>query len=142
MGAEVIKVEQPKTGDQGRRMLAPTPEALEAGMSALFTSVNSGKRSLTLDLKHPRAREVLEPLVREADVVVENFKAGTLERLGLAPATLHELQPQLIICRISGYGQTGPRADAAAYDPVLQAASGMMSVTGFPEPDLPKSASG
>jgi len=133
LGAEVIKVEQPKTGDQGRRMLAPTPDALEAGMSALFTSVNSGKRSLTLDLKHPRAREVLEPLVREADVVVENFKAGTLERLGLAPATLHELQPQLIICRISGYGQTGPRADAAAYDPVLQAASGMMSVTGFPE---------
>ena len=133
LGADVVKVEQPGVGDQGRRMLAPTPAALDAGMSALFSSVNSGKRSLTLDLKHPDAKKVLLPLLRGADVVVENFKAGTLERLGLAPVEIQALQPAMVICRISGYGQTGPRADAAAYDPVVQAASGMMSVTGYAE---------
>ena len=133
MGADVVKVEQPGTGDQGRGMLAPTPEAAAAGMSALFTSVNSGKRSLTLNLKHEGASEVVEALVRNADVVVENFKAGTLERLGYDEAKLRAWTPDLVLCRISGFGQSGPRSDAAAYDPVVQAQAGMMSVNGTGE---------
>lgn len=132
LGADVIKLEQPVSGDQGRR-LALTPQVREAGMSALFSAVNSGKRSLTLDLKSPGAKTIIERLVNEADVIVENFKAGTMERLGLSPAVLLEMNPNLIICRISGYGQSGPRSGAAAYDPVVQAASGMMSVTGYAE---------
>ena len=130
LGADVIKIEQRGSGDQGRKMLAPNAEALAAGMSALFTSVNCGKRSITLDLKNPAALAVIEALVRNADVVVENFRAGTLERLGLGPDVLHGFNPKLVICRISGYGQTGPRSGAGAYDPVIQAVSGMMSVTG------------
>ena len=131
LGADVIKLEQPGAGDQGRRLMAPTPAVRDAGMSALFSAVNSGKRSLTLDLKHPEARPVVERLVANADVVVENFKAGTMERLGLGPDVLMAANPKLIYCAISGYGQSGPRAGAAAYDPVVQAASGMMSVNGY-----------
>jgi crotonobetainyl-CoA:carnitine CoA-transferase CaiB-like acyl-CoA transferase len=131
LGADVVKLEQPGVGDQGRRLMAPTPQARDAGMSALFSAVNSGKRSLTLDLKNPGARAVVERLVAEADVVVENYKAGTMERLGLGPKVLMAANPKLIYCAISGYGQDGPRAGAAAYDPVVQAASGMMSVTGY-----------
>lgn len=133
LGADIIKIEQPGTGDQGRRLMAPTPKARDAGMSALFSAVNSGKRSLTLDLKHPEAREVVKKLVKGADVVVENFKAGTMERLGLGYEVMKDVNPNLIYCAISGYGQTGPRAGAAAYDPVVQAGSGMMSVTGYDE---------
>ena len=133
LGADVIKVEQPESGDQGRLMLAPRPEMREAKMSALFSSVNAGKRSLTLNLKAPQARDVVEKLVADADVVVENFKAGTMNKLGFGYETLRDVNPQLIYCAISGFGQTGPRAGAAAYDPVVQATSGMMSVTGHPE---------
>ena len=117
LGASVIKVEHPRGGDQGRRMVAGNPDALDAGLAALFTSVNSGKRSLTLDLKHPQAKGVIDKLVAGADVVVENFKAGAMERLGLGPDELMAINPKLIYCRISGYGQSGPRAGAAAYDP-------------------------
>jgi len=130
LGADVIKIEQRGAGDQGRKMLAPTAESLQAGMSALFTAVNCGKRSLTLDLKHPDALAIVAGLVRNADVVVENFKAGTLERLGLDPDVLMGFNPKLVLCRISGFGQTGPRSSSGAYDPVIQAISGMMSVTG------------
>ena len=133
LGAEVIKVEQPGTGDQGRALLVGDARAQEARISALFSAVNAGKRSLSLDLKHPDAGAVVERLVEQADVVVENFKAGTMERLGFGPDRLLAINPRLILCRISGYGQTGPRASAAAYDPVVQAISGMMSVTGYVE---------
>ena len=133
LGASVIKVEHPRGGDQGRKMVAGNPGALDAGLAALFTSVNSGKRSLTLDLKHPQAKGVINKLVAEADVVVENFKAGAMERLGLGPDELMAVNPKLIYCRISGYGQSGPRAGAAAYDPVVQAAAGMMAVNGYEE---------
>lgn len=133
MGADVVKVEQPGGGDQGRGMMAPTPEAAAAGMSALFTAVNGGKRSVTLNLKHEGAGEVVEALVRNADVVVENFKAGTLERLGYDEARLRAWRPDLILCRISGFGQSGPRSGAAAYDQVVQAQAGMMSVNGTGE---------
>jgi CoA:oxalate CoA-transferase len=133
MGADVVKVEQPGGGDQGRGMLAPTPEVAALGMSALFTAVNGGKRSVTLNLKHAGASEVVEALVRNADVVVENFKAGTLERLGYDEARLRAWTPNLVLCRISGFGQSGPRSGAPAYDPVVQAQAGMMSVNGTGE---------
>lgn len=132
-GAEVIKLEQPAGGDQARSMLLPNGGSPEAGHSAMYLSVNVGKRSLTLDLKHPEARAVLHRLVRNSDVLVENFKSGTLQRMGFGYADLKAVKPDLIYCSISGYGQTGPRAGAAAYDPAIQAASGMMSVTGYEE---------
>ena len=133
MGADVVKVEQPKGGDQGRYMVAPTAQSKSVGMSALYTTVNGGKRSLTLDLKHPGAAAVVHTLVSAADVVVENFKAGTMKKLGFDYPALKQLKPDLVYCSISGFGQSGPRASAAAYDPVVQAASGMMAVTGHPE---------
>ena len=132
-GAEVIKLEQPNGGDQSRTMVLPEGGTVEAGHSGLYLSVNAGKRSLTLDLKQPAAREVMQRLVTRADVLVENFKSGTLERMGYGYAALKAINPALIYCSISGYGQTGPRAGAAAYDPAIQAASGMMSVTGYEE---------
>jgi crotonobetainyl-CoA:carnitine CoA-transferase CaiB-like acyl-CoA transferase len=132
-GAEVIKLEQPAQGDQSRQMLLPDGGSIEAGHSPMFTSVNVGKRSLTLDLKHAEARAVMHRLVERADVLVENFKSGTLDRMGFGYADLCKIKPDLIYCSITGYGQSGPRAGAAAYDPAIQAASGMMSVTGFEE---------
>ncbi len=133
LGAEVIKVEHPNGGDQGRGLLTPTPESAAVGMSALSSSVNSGKRSLSLDLKHEASREIVDRLVERADVLVENFKAGAMEKLGFGQERLRALNPRLVYCSISGFGQSGPRSHAAAYDPVIQAASGIMSVTGYPE---------
>ncbi len=130
-GADVIKLENPKGGDQGRIMMAGGPEYLDAGQSSLFMSFNAGKRSLGLDLKHPRAREVIRQLVEQADVVIENFKAGQMKKLGLDYETLSAINPKLIYCSVSGFGGTGPLAGKAAYDPVIQAYSGMMTLTGF-----------
>ena len=132
-GADVIKLENPKGGDQGRVMMAGGPDFLDAGQSTLFMSFNAGKRSLGLDLKHPRAKEVLTRLVEQSDVVVENFKAGQMKKLGLDYETLSAINPKLVYCSISGFGGTGPLAGKAAYDPVIQAYSGMMTLTGFPE---------
>jgi crotonobetainyl-CoA:carnitine CoA-transferase CaiB-like acyl-CoA transferase len=132
LGADVVKIEQPG-GDQGRIMLAPTDQSRDAKMSALFSSVNAGKRSMTLNLKADGARAVIEKLVADADVVVENFKAGTMDKLGYGYEVMRAIKPDIVYCAISGFGQTGPRAGAAAYDPIVQAASGMMSVTGHPE---------
>ncbi|MHA1114157.1 MAG: CaiB/BaiF CoA transferase family protein [Alphaproteobacteria bacterium] len=132
MGADVIKVEPPGAGDTARRMMAGAAFA-EQGMSPIFMSVNAGKRSLVLDLKHAAAREVIRRLVRGADVVIENFRVGTMERLGFGEAAFREFRPDLIYCSISGYGRAGPKAGAAAYDGAIQAESGMMSITGHPE---------
>ena len=132
-GADVIKLENPQGGDQGRVMMAGGPDYLDAGQSTLFMSFNAGKRSLGLDLKHPRAMEVITRLVEQADVVIENFKAGQMKKLGLDYATLSAINPKLVYCSISGFGGTGPLAGKAAYDPVIQAYSGMMTLTGFPE---------
>lgn len=131
-GADVIKLENPKGGDQGRMMVG-VPEYVAVGQSTLFMSFNAGKRSLGLDLKHPRAKEVLTRLVEQSDVVVENFKAGQMKKLGLDYETLSAINPKLVYCSISGFGGTGPLAGKAAYDPVIQAYSGMMTLTGFPE---------
>lgn len=133
LGADVIKIEQPGTGDQSRQMMAFDGIFAETGMTPMFLSVNTNKRSMTLNLKHEGAKEVIRRLVESADVVVENFKAGTMARMGLGYDDLKKHNPRLIYCAVSGYGQTGPRAGAAAYDPAIQASSGMMSLTGFEE---------
>jgi len=132
LGADVIKIEQPSVGDQGRSLM--TNEKMgAAGTSPMFLTMNVGKRSLTLDLKHPDAKQVVLRLVQDADVVLENFKAGTMQKLGFGYEALRAIKPDLVYCSVSGYGQSGPLAGAAAYDGAIQAASGMMAVTGHPE---------
>ena len=133
MGAEVIKIEQPGQGDQGRQMYPLDGPYKDDGFSAIFMSANAGKRSLTLDLKKKAVVGVIERLVREADVVVENFKAGTMARRGFGWEDLRKINPKLIYCSVTGFGQTGPRAAAAAYDPTIQALSGIMALNGTKE---------
>ena len=103
------------------------------GYSAIYLSANSGKRSITLHLKHPEAGDIIHRLVRDADVVVENFKAGTMDRMDYGWDVLRKINPKLIYCAVTGFGQDGPRAQAAAYDPTIQALSGMMAVNGTEE---------
>ena len=129
MGARVIKVEQPGRGDDTRRWGPP----FLAGESTYFLSINRNKESVTLDFKHPEGRAALEALVARADVLVENFRPGTLARLGLDYPTLAAAHPRLIYASISGYGQTGPRAHEPGYDAVLQGEGGLMSLTGSAE---------
>ncbi len=132
LGADVIKIEQRGQGDQTRAMLGdPAQQDLKLG--PYFIAMNAGKRSMTLDLKHPRAKEVIYQLAEKADVLLQNFKAGTMERFGLGYADLKKVNPNLVYCSISGYGQTGPKAGVAAYDSAIQGASGMMSATGYPD---------
>lgn len=128
MGAEVIKVEAPGVGDDTRQWGPP----FIGTESTYFLSVNRNKQSLTLNLKHPEAREVFFRLVREADILVENFRPGTMEKLGLGYAKLAELNPRLIYAAISGFGLTGPYRDKPGYDLLAQAMGGLMSVTGEP----------
>ena len=111
MGARVIKIEQPGKGDDTR---AWGPPFLE-GESAYFLSINRNKESVTLDFKHPEGRRLLEQLISKSDVVVENFRPGTLAKLGLDYQALASRHPRLIYCSISGFGQTGPRAKEAGY---------------------------
>ena len=126
MGARVIKVEQPGKGDDTRGWGPPFVE----GESAYFLSVNRNKESLTLDLKDSGARRVLERLLDRADVLVENFRPGTMARLGLGYADIAARWPRLVYCSISGFGQSGPRRAEAGYDAVMQAEGGLMSITG------------
>ncbi|MEL6372518.1 MAG: CaiB/BaiF CoA-transferase family protein [Pseudomonadota bacterium] len=128
-GAHVIKVEVPGRGDLARQLGADP--ALNAGlMGTSFLAQNAGKRSLTLDLKAPAGREVFAKLIARSAVVVENFRPGVMERLGLGYEHLRTLQPDLIYCAISGFGQDGPWRDQPAYDQIVQGASGVMSITG------------
>jgi crotonobetainyl-CoA:carnitine CoA-transferase CaiB-like acyl-CoA transferase len=126
MGARVIKVEQPGRGDDTRGWGPPFVD----GESAYFLSINRNKESLTLDLKQPSARRVLDALLDKADVVVENFRPGAMERLGLGYRDLADRYPRLVYCSVSGFGQTGPRREEAGYDAVMQAEGGLMSITG------------
>jgi crotonobetainyl-CoA:carnitine CoA-transferase CaiB-like acyl-CoA transferase len=126
MGARVIKVEQPGRGDETRAWGPP----FVAGESAYFLSINRNKESVTLDFKQAGGRRILDRLLDKADVVVENFRPGTLGRVGLDYAALHVGRPRLIFASISGFGQTGPRRNQAGYDAVIQAEGGLMSVTG------------
>lgn len=126
-GAEVIKVEQPGRGDDTRRWGPPFDGR---GESAYFLAVNRNKRSMTLNLKSEAGREVLRDLVRRADVLIENFKVGTMAGLGLGYEDLRVLNEGLIYCAITGYGQDGPYAQRPGYDTVIQAQGGLMSITG------------
>jgi formyl-CoA transferase/CoA:oxalate CoA-transferase len=126
MGARVIKIEQPGRGDETRAWGPP----FVAGESAYFLSINRNKESVTLDFKQPAARVALDRLLDRADVLVENFRPGTLERLGLGYDTVTTTHPRLIYASISGFGQTGPRKHQPGYDAVMQAEGGLMSVTG------------
>jgi len=127
MGAEVIKIEEPAGGDPMRVM---GPPFLPDGESAYFLSINRNKQSIAIDLGRPAGREVFLDLARHADVVWENFRPGVMERLGLAYATLAGVNPGLVLCSISAYGQDGPYRDWPAFDLALQAMGGAMSLTG------------
>ncbi len=127
LGAEVIKIEDPDGGDPMRQM---GPPFLPGGESAYFLSINRNKKSVALDLTRPAGREVFLDLVRVADVVWDNFRPGILERLGCAYARLSELNPRVICCSISAFGQAGPYRDWPAFDLALQAMGGGMSITG------------
>ena len=132
LGADVIKVEVRGAGDQARGMLA-SGWYQENRMAPLYLSVNAGKRSMTLDLKHERAKDIVHRLVKESDVFIQNFKGGVIDRLGFGYEAIKEINPSIVYCSISGYGQEGPKAGAAAYDSAIQAASGMITTTGYPE---------
>jgi crotonobetainyl-CoA:carnitine CoA-transferase CaiB-like acyl-CoA transferase len=129
MGARVIKIEQPGHGDDTRGWGPPFIE----GESAYFLSINRNKESVTLDFKAPGGRAILDRLIAKSDVLVENFRPGTLAKVGLDHASLAARYPRLVYCSISGFGQTGPRRHEAGYDAVIQAEGGLMSITGAPD---------
>lgn len=126
MGARVIKVERPGRGDDTRAWGPP----FQSGESAYFLSVNRNKESVTLDLKHPDGRRVLDALIGRADVLAENFRPGALDRMGLGYADLSRRRPDLVYCSISGFGRSGPRRREPGYDAVMQGEGGLMSITG------------
>src|SRR5512142_1245256 len=128
-GAEVIKIENPEGGDLARK-LGNVPELNQQLMGTSFLAQNTNKKSLTLNLKEEAAKEIFRKLVATADVLVENFRPGVLARLGFPWSVLREMNPRLIYCAISGFGQTGPDADKPAYDQIIQGLSGEMAVNG------------
>ncbi|MET0418556.1 MAG: CoA transferase [Actinoplanes sp.] len=132
LGAEVVKIERPGDGDLARA-LGPEPALNRAAIGASFLAQNAGKKSVELDLKDPADRAVFEQLLCDSDVLLENFRAGVLSRMGYGWEVLHEVNPRLIYCAISGFGQSGPMSQAPAYDQIIQGLSGMMSITGTPE---------
>lgn len=129
LGADVVKVESPDGGDLARQ-LGADPALNAQRMGASFLAQNADKRSVVLDLKSPADREAFLRLVDGADVLVENFRPGVMDRLGLGHAVLRQRRPGLVYCAISGFGQTGPLARAPAYDQIIQGLSGVMSITG------------
>jgi formyl-CoA transferase len=132
LGADVIKVETPGTGDLARQLGADA--GLNRGlMGVSFLAQNAGKRSITVNLKHARGKEVFLRLVARADVLVENFRPGVMDRLGLGFEVLRRHQPRLVYCAISGFGQQGPLRDYPAYDQIVQGMAGVMSITGAPD---------
>ena len=128
MGADVIKIEEPTHGDDTRDW-APHRD----GWSTFFLGLNRSKRSLAIDLKTENGRKILRRLIMTADVLIENFRPGSLEKLGFSYNDVHAMNPKLIYCSITGYGHTGPNKNLPGYDAVIQGDSGLMSVTGFPD---------
>jgi crotonobetainyl-CoA:carnitine CoA-transferase CaiB-like acyl-CoA transferase len=126
MGADVIKIEKIPGGEDARRMIPPEI----AGESAAFLIMNRNKRGIALDLKNDAGRSVLSRLLKDADVLIENYRRGTMERMGFGYEALHQRHPKLIYCSISGFGRTGPYADRGGFDLVTQGMSGLMSITG------------
>jgi len=139
LGAEIIKVERREGEDMRRTPLSR--EWADRGMAPAWLAINGNKRSLTLDLQKPAAVEIVKRLVANADVVMENFRAGVMDRLGIGYAALSEINPRLIYCAVSGFGQTGPYSNEAGYDGKIQALSGIMSLTGHAEMGRPAPAS-
>jgi len=134
MGAEVIKVEQPIIGDESRKFIPPKWNE----ESCYYLAANRNKKGITLDLKSEEGRKIVKSLVKDVDVVVENFRTGTMEKLGLGYDALKEINPRLIFCAISGFGRTGPEKNRAGYDVLMQGFGGLMSITG--EEDKPVKA--
>ena len=133
LGADVIKVERPGSGDETRGWGPPfvgKPYGPYPGESAYFIAANRNKRSLTINIQSAEGQEIIRKLAGISDVLVENYRTGDLDRLGLGYAALHEQFPKLIYCSVSGYGRTGPYADRPGYDAVIQGEGGMMSITG------------
>lgn len=129
LGAEVIKVEVPGVGDLARKF-GTDPALGKKGMGASFFASNAGKKSLTLNLKHARGKEVFKRLIQDADVVIENFRPGVMQKLGVGYDALKPINPGLIYCAVSGFGQDGPLAQRHAYDQIIQGFCGLMSITG------------
>ena len=132
MGAEVIKVEKPGVGDDTRKMGPPFIK----NESAAFLSINRNKRSIVIDLKQADGIEIMKTLIETADVLVQNFRPQTLDRLGLGYESVREINPRIVYCSISGFGNTGPYKDKGGFDLIAQGMSGLMSVTGN-EGDMP-----
>jgi crotonobetainyl-CoA:carnitine CoA-transferase CaiB-like acyl-CoA transferase len=136
LGAEVIKVERPGTGDDARRMGPPflkDREGRDTHETPIILGSNRNKKSITLDLARPEGQALARRLAAMSDVLVENFKVGDLKRHGLDAASLRELNPRLVYCSVTGFGQTGPYAPRPGYDSIFQAMGGLMSVTGYPD---------
>ncbi len=131
MGAEIIKIENPDGGDDTRSWGPPFLN----GVSTYFISINRNKKSLTLNLKDERGKELLRDLIRKSDIMVENFRPGTLDKLGFSWEEIHRINPAMIYASLSGFGQTGPRKSEPGFDVVIQGEGGLMSITG--EPDGP-----
>ena len=135
LGAEVIKVEQPGQGDDTRTWGPPFADAGggQRGDAAYFLCVNRGKKSVTIDFTRPEGQQLIQSLARRSDVVIENFKVGGLAKYGLDYPSLHRINPRLVYCSITGFGQTGPCRHRAGYDFMIQGMSGLMSITGLPD---------
>jgi crotonobetainyl-CoA:carnitine CoA-transferase CaiB-like acyl-CoA transferase len=136
LGAEVVKIERPGTGDETRGWGPPwltTPDGAETRESAYFACTNRGKKSVTVDFARPEGQAIVRRLAERSDVLIENFKVGSLSRLGLGWENLSALNPRLVYCSITGFGQSGPYKDRPGYDFAVQAMGGLMSVTGEPD---------
>lgn len=136
LGADVIKIERPGTGDDGRgygTAWVKGKDGLETRQSSFFTVSNRNKRSITLNHSKPEGQEIIRELVKQSDVLIENYKVGDLKRFGLDYDSLKQINPRLIYCSVTGYGQTGPDATKPGYDGLFQATGGMMAVTGIPD---------
>jgi len=139
LGAEVIKIERPHSGDDTRGWGPPwmkTPSGESSGQASYYQSTNRGKLSVAIDLASSEGQELVRALAASSDVLIENYKAGSLARYGLDYATLAEINPRLVYCSITGFGQTGPRAEEPGYDFIIQGIGGLMSITGERD-DLP-----
>lgn len=131
LGAEVIKIERPGKGDDTRAW--GPPFATESGLSAYFCAANRGKKSVAIDMSKPEGQALIKKLAKDSDVLLENFKVGGLDKLGLGPSDMLKLNPRLVYCSITGFGQTGPYRNRAGYDFLMQGMGGLMSVTGEPD---------
>lgn len=140
LGARTIKIEPPGEGEGTRKLLAESPDYAREGMGAYFLTLNRGKESIALDLKSSEGRSVFYDLVQHADIVFDNFTAGVTRRLGIDHDTLAAINPRIITCTVSGFGETGPDTQRPAFDQVVQAMGGGMSITG--EPSMPPTRSG